>query len=148
MEKELKEIIDKNLPAQVGERLQSRLAEIPKLESEKASIQGRVDGLTKELVSVNQQVQVLKHLNGKEQEIAAKELEVNEGLRNQEIDILKVRLEESEKRVKEMHGLVMTVFKSPVYRKSYMNDLYSTYNAQGQYETTGGTPNSVIEEED
>jgi hypothetical protein len=142
MLEEIKDIIAKNLPAQVGEALQKELAKIPELEKKlevceaarKAGI-ARISELDADLAALRAKEKWDTDLTYREQEVDKRE-------RNLELALMKVRVEEAEKRTTEFHGLVQTVFKSPVYRTAYMNDLYSNYN-DGHYNVTGGAPREV-----
>jgi flagellar biosynthesis/type III secretory pathway chaperone len=148
MLEEIKDIIAKNLPAQVGETLQKELARIPELEKQlevcEAARKAGIQLITEKDKTLGEYIAK----ENKYQELEKRELEVEKRERNLELAVMKVQVMETEKRATELQGLVQTVFKSPVYRTAYMNDLFSSYDNQGHYNMTGGTPREVTKTEE
>lgn len=135
----IQKAIEENLPKQMGDVLQKRFAELEKIESDHNDLKqlyenqsNDVKALRKDLEKTGSDLaikeEILKDISEREKAVTAREnaAEVNE---------LKYKLDESEKRAVEMHGLVQTVFKSPVYRKSY--NLIGGMEATGNKDTYG-----------
>lgn len=145
MEKEIKDIIAKNLPQHVGEIIRERLnkadedaAQVDKLYKTLAQKEATLSDLSIENAK-------LVSMLDKQIDIKDREKAVEERERNLEIEMLKLKLEESEKRNIIGTQLVDTVFRSPVYRKHIENTVFSSYDNQGRYNTTGGIPTNITE---
>jgi hypothetical protein len=145
MEQEIKEIIAKNLPQHVGDVLKERLNKADKLEAE-------VDYLNKVLAEAREDIDVLKEKLNKERnhtysedQLKTELFRVGERERKLEMEMLKLQLEESQKRADISTRLVETVFRSPVYRKHVENMTFSSYDNQGRYNTTGAVPVNITE---
>jgi hypothetical protein len=145
MEQEIKEIIAKNLPQHVGDVLKERLNKADKLEAE-------VDYLNKVLAEAQKDINIFKEKLEKErqhtyseQQLKAEWSKLEERERNLELAMLKLKLEESERRADVSTRLVETVFRSPVYRKHVENMTFSSYDNQGRYNTTGAVPVNITE---
>jgi hypothetical protein len=123
---EIKDIIAKNLPAQVGETLQKELARIPELEEQLANAEAaRVVGI-KRIGELDTELIALKAKEKWDGDLTYREVEVEKRERELEVTLLKVKVQEAEKRATELHGIVQTVFKSPVYRKAIFNTPHGT----------------------
>lgn len=145
MEQEIKDIIAKNLPHHVGEVLKVRLAkadadayEVERLESQLTEREESIRKLT--ILNRELSVKVLS-----EEALTGREKAVEDRERNLEIEILKLKLEESERRNSIGTQLVQMVFKSPVYRKHVENMTFSNYDSQGRYNVAGAVPTDVTE---
>ena len=145
MEQEIKDIIAKNLPQHVGDVLRTRLSEADKLESE-------VKYLNKELANHKKDIEYLKEKLEKErqhtyseQQLKAEWSKLEERERNLEVEMLKLKLEESQKRADVSTKLVETVFRSPVYRKHVENMTLGSYDVQGRFNQTNAVPVNVTE---
>lgn len=145
MEQEIKEIIAKNLPQHVGDVLRTRLAHADKLELEINLLRDRYEDAQNIIKSLEKELE--KEKDHRLSEISLKrewEL-IEERERNMEIEFLKLKLEESEKRTSFGNHLVEMVFKSPVYRKHVENMTLSSYDSQGRYNQTSAVPVHVTE---
>lgn len=84
---EIKEVIEKNLPAQVGETLQKRLKECDQFEEDLAKSKGFIENLearVKEYSTKNTELnQELMSFKNREDQIKQKEIEIKE----KEIDL-------------------------------------------------------------
>ena len=145
MEQEIKDIIAKNLPQHVGEVLREKLEQADRdavqvkrlylLLDEKEEYVNRLENQNREFST---RISEENHLKERERAIEDKE-------RNLELEMLKLKLAESEKRNDIGTKLVETVFRSPVYRKHVENMTFSSYDNQGRYNTTGAAPVNVTE---
>jgi hypothetical protein len=145
MEQEIKDIIAKNLPQHVGEVLREKLEQadrdavgIKRLESKLTEKEDFITDLTNQIFALQRQVKAESVLDERQKNIEDRE-------RNLELEMLKLKLEESEKRNTIGTQLVETVFRSPVYRKHVENMTLSSYDSQGRYNTTGAVPVNVTE---
>lgn len=145
MEQEIKDIIAKHLPAQVGDALKLRLLQADTLEADNARLTKEKKQLLEDVNRLSDQVINLDHKLKAHSDLAMREAAVL--LRENKIDVYEANLKaaEAEKRATELHGLVQTVFKSPVYRTSYINSIDSDYDAQGRYISRTGRPSEKTE---
>lgn len=148
MEKEIKEIIAKNLPQHVGDVLKSRLEEADRLQNTVISLQEEKEYLKEQIGKLKEELAKEKNHTLSEETIKLKEQDVKDRERNLELTIANMKLSEMEKRNLEMLNIVQAVFKSPVYRKHVSNDMFYSYDATGRQIVTGGTPRSIVEEND
>lgn len=123
LNEKLQKAIEESLPKQLGDALQKRFAELEKVEVDYEDInqlyknqsvdlkntQKERDSAIKDLAMKNE---LLVDIDKREHTLAEREIKA-------EVNELKYKLDESEKRAVEIVGIVQTVFKSPVYRKSY-----------------------------
>lgn len=145
MEQEIKDIIAKNLPQHVGDVLRERLNKADQFEAE-------VDYLKKALAEANEDIDDLREKLNKErlhtyseEQLKSELFRVGERERNLEVEMLKLKLDESEKRADIGTKLVETVFRSPVYRKHVENMTLGSYDVQGRYNQTSAVPVNVTE---
>jgi predicted RNase H-like nuclease (RuvC/YqgF family) len=145
MEQEIKDIIAKNLPQHVGDVLKERLNKADKLEAE-------VDYLNRVLSEANKDINNFKEKLEKErqhiyseQQLKAEWSKLEERERNLEVEMLKLKLEESQKRADVSTKLVETIFRSPVYRKHVENMTLGSYDVQGRYNQTNAVPVNITE---
>lgn len=85
------------------------------LEADNKRLRDEVISLEEENKKISSEIDTF---NKRKKELDEKELELEARERNIELEITKILLAESDKRADEMHGIVQTVFKSPVYRRS------------------------------
>jgi len=155
MSLEIQESIQKNLPAQVAgelktyleraqknetelERVSKNYLELQKIyEEQKKSLQA----YTAEVTEMNKFAEKLEKL---EKILAEREFKLD-------MTVLKVKLEESEKRSQEAVNIVGLVFKSPVYRRNIQENLYNQqiYDNNGQQQNVpcGSSKMETAEEE-
>jgi hypothetical protein len=147
MTREISEIIKKHLPAQVGDVLKERLKQADQdatdLENaEKALLARGVD-----IDRLQKQVAEYRALDARNAELATREELVADRERHQNVFAAELKALEAEKRASELAGFVGMVFRSPIFRTSYQNDLFSNYNSQGLHCTTGGLPRESTTQE-
>lgn len=145
MEQEIKDIIAKNLPQHVGEVLKQRLDQADRDAVELKRLESVLDKKEVYVNKLEQQNYELKIKISDENALQQRERAVEDRERNLELEMLKLKLEESEKRNHIGTQLVETVFRSPVYRKHVENMTFSSYDNQGRYNTTGAVPVNITE---
>jgi predicted nucleic acid-binding Zn-ribbon protein len=145
MEQEIKEIIAKNLPQHVGDVLKSRLADADRLEYEVVKLESALSSAQKDIEHLKEKLQEERNHTYSEQQLKSELFRVEERERKLEMEILKLKLDESEKRADISTRLVETVFRSPVYRKHVENMTLGSYDNQGRYNQTSAVPVNVTE---
>jgi TolA-binding protein len=145
MEQEIKEIIAKNLPQHVGDVLKSRLADADRLEYEVVKLESALSSAQKDIEHLKEKLQEERNHTYSEQQLKSELFRVEERERKLEMEILKLKLDESEKRADISTRLVETVFRSPVYRKHVENMTLGSYDNQGRYNQTNAVPVNVTE---
>ncbi len=130
MEQEIEEIIKKNLPAHVGETLK-KVLEKAKIDSEK------VDNLDKaltqrfsEIVALKSQISEYEKYDVRNTKIEEREQKVQEQERSLEITILKVKLEESEKRADQVSEYTKGLVRNIEFRKTIYDNQSEPYKDQ------------------
>jgi len=121
LELQLKEVIEKNLPKQVGETLQKRLEELERVERDYKTKVEVEKNLRKEIDELNERLKSQEELQVWRVQLWDKESKLEERERNLEIELLKVKLEESNKRADTSKELVSLVFKNSTYKYSEFN---------------------------
>jgi len=141
MEKEIQEIIEKNLPAQVGDVLKKRLdqadtleARVKLLESEISTARKFSNDLTAENAELKEKMEFHASIDERKSEVLDRE-------NRQGIFEAKLKATEAENRANEISGFVQMVFKSPVFRKSYMHDSMNTMTVPAHYDQAGNYVN-------
>ena len=145
MEQEIKDIITKNLPQHVGDVLKSRLADADRLEYEVVKLESALSSAQKDIEHLKEKLQEERNHTYSEQQLKTELFRVEERERKLEMEILKLKLDESEKRADISTRLVETVFRSPVYRKHVENMTLGSYDNQGRYNQTSAVPVNVTE---
>lgn len=140
MEKELQEIIRKNLPQEVGENLQKELAELGRLRA-------RCETQETEILSLQETVGKLRGLKEKEQELQKMEIGLQEKARD-------LALREAVLEVKEKYAETNRCNNLEVVKAVFANNRYK-YNEfgsqsvpSGQYGITSGPYNKSIDIEE
>jgi len=127
LNEQIKKIIEENLPKQLGETLQKRLNELEKVESDLKDLKILYDDNVKTIKNLQKELADVKGtLAIKENFIKENEdhyKKVSKRDQELEVEVLKIKLAESEKRSDEMKGLVSSVFHSPVYREHISKSL-------------------------
>lgn len=148
MELEIQKVITDNLPEQVGKVLRHKLEQADKdkidLELYQEEIQRNhltIKGLEKEVSDLRQRINA-------EMDLERMAADIKERERGLTIEILKVRLEESDKRNSIGQHLVEQVFRSPVYRKHIENAHVSYYDNQKGTVVVGAVPTHITESND
>lgn len=145
MEQEIKDIIAKNLPQHVGEVLREKLEQADRDAVRVKRLESVLDEKEEYVNKLENQNRELSARISDENTLKQRERAVEDKERNLELEMLKLKLAESEKRNSIGTQLVETVFRSPVYRKHVENMTFSSYDNQGRYNTTGAAPVNVIE---
>ena len=158
LNEKLQKAIEESLPKQLGDALQKRLNELEDIEDKFKNLSDLYNNQSKDLMKTKKERDdtikelaikndLLKNIRKREREIVEREIKL-------EVNELKYKLEEADKRATELHGLVQTVFKSPVYRKSYSLSASTQYagndSQSGQmiYSPDGGKFGDVTQTEE
>lgn len=118
MEKEIEEIIKKNLPAQVGETLRKTLEQGEKYKVELDATVHSFECERKKVVALESRIDEYKKSDERNSKLEARETAVSEKERNQKVFEAELKLAEAEKRTTDATNFVGMVFKSPIYRKT------------------------------
>jgi len=145
MEQEIKDIISKNLPQHVGDVLKERLNKADKLEAEVDYLNRVLSEANKDISNFKEKLEKERQHTYSEQQLKAEWSKLEERERNLEVEMLKLKLEESQKRADVSTKLVETVFRSPVYRKHVENMTLGSYDVQGRFNQTNAVPVNVTE---
>jgi predicted RNase H-like nuclease (RuvC/YqgF family) len=145
MEQEIKDIIAKNLPQHVGDVLKERLNKADKLEAEVDYLNRVLSEANKDISNFKEKLEKERQHTYSEQQLKAEWSKLEERERNLEVEMLKLKLEESQKRADVSTKLVETVFRSPVYRKHVEYMTLGSYDVQGRYNQTSAVPVNVTE---
>lgn len=134
MEAEIKEVIEKHLTKQVGEKLQERLALVDKLEKELADLKRSKEWTDKVNADLRHELYSHKQLDERTANVDVREKAVAKRESVQDVFEARLKQEEAEKRANQAVDLVRLVFKSPVYRtevhggRSGGNGMYEGHN--------------------
>ncbi len=116
LQEEIQEAIKKNLPQQVGESLQKRLKDLEDKEKEfsllkvqNSDLQNSYNSLKKESSQKDDNLIILNKITEKTKDLDNRENKL-------QIEILTIRLEESNKRSEICKDLVQTVFRNPTFK--------------------------------
>jgi len=145
MEQEIKDIIAKNLPQHVGEVLKQRLDQADRDAVELKRLESVLDKKEEYINKLENQNREFSARISDGLALQQRERAIEDRERNLELEMLKLKLAESEKRNTIGTQLVETVFRSPVYRKHVENMTFSSYDNQGRYNTTGAAPVNITE---
>jgi hypothetical protein len=118
MENEIKAIIEKNLPEQVGNVLKIRLEKAEKDAVRVEELISNCDAKDKRIMCLENQLQKHRIIDQREVDINVRELKVAEAERSQKVFQAELRAAEAEKRANEIAGFTGMVFRSPVFRKT------------------------------
>jgi hypothetical protein len=116
LENEILELISKNLPAQVGETLKKRIILVDDLEEERDELLKKSKDQKKLIDDYEKTIQNYGDALKIKSENDNKLLDIEKRARNFELEITKLKLDESLKRENQAINIVSLVFKSPVYR--------------------------------
>lgn len=133
--KDLNASIEKNLPAQIGEVLRKRLQQAEIDAKKVTSLTEDVKYYQETLDAVNKKLVSQQELERKEENVAAKLLDLDTRERNIKIQILETQLTEANKRADISKELVTLVFKNPTYKTTEFNSI----NKNVPYNTSGYT---------
>lgn len=150
MEKEIKEIIEKSLPEQVGSVLKIRIEQaekdaklVEKYEQENQNILNQIGTLRLELDEY-------KKFDERNSKLDERESEINEKEAKLTLSNLEVRLEEANKRADAANEFVSNLTRNVSYRKSiYDTESIPGYvNHDGQYVCDRNVTKKMNQEED
>lgn len=122
MNKEIREIIEKSLPAQVGAVLKETLA---KAESDAIALgksEKNLDNYREANRSLERKLNAHAHIDDRETSVGAREKAVEKKEVMQEVDILKIKLEESEKRAATVTDFTQGLVRNTIYRKTILDN--------------------------
>jgi hypothetical protein len=134
VEKEIQAAIKKNMPAQVGDNLKVLLAEGEKAKQQAIEWKNEYDDVIKEnrdLVKENDELKKLKHTA---EALDKREAELNEKERQQEVEMLKVKLEEANSRANMVKEFTSGLVRNTNFRKNY----YHTEDELGRNDSNTG----------
>jgi plasmid maintenance system antidote protein VapI len=148
IKEKIQKAIEENLPKQMGDVLQKRFSELEEIETKYKDLSDLYANQSKELIKLQKErdqltidlaerIELLKDIKKREDAVQSKEWKL-------ELEITKIKLYEADKRATELQGIVQTVFKSPIYRKSY--SISGTTEYSGTDPHTGNsiyTPNDI-----
>lgn len=144
LEKELSDLVNKNLPAIAAESVLRSLEEAAKLKEENKNQAESIGSLKKDIEKINEANNKLvqrndslekrnEFLDEKSLELQALEIELKKKEINQEKDMLQCKLDEAEKRNRMAVELFKVVFKNPVYQKEHFEDI----RVEAEYDNNG-----------
>jgi TolA-binding protein len=116
MEKEIKEVIEKNLPAHVSDVLRKRLDKADEHEKQAEHLQSQLKGERKEIQDLRNRIEKLESDLKLAGDLDKREKEIERRERRMDVHDANLRAEAAEARANEMAGFVGMVFKSPIYR--------------------------------
>lgn len=134
IEKDLQSKIKEHLPAAVGEELQKVLEKAKSDEAELERCKKASTEDDKELFKRKMQIEELSKKLSLHVELSVRENAIKKREDNIEMEVLRLKLEFAEARLKTVEGLVQTVFKNP--------QKVTTIDETGSYPVASGGPNS------
>lgn len=142
MEKEILEIISKNLPEQVGSVLKKRLEQAEKDTELVKQLGATICEQEIKLRALTKELDRHRFLDMKQKELNKQEDELSKRERNMSVWEANLRGSEAEKRADELAGFVGMVFRSPIFRKNVNG---YQYVPSGQYGTINQPHNQTEE---
>jgi len=147
MEQEIKDIIAKNLPEQVGNVLKERLEKAERDAKNLEIMNVSYGNLMIELEGKKQKLQQLMSLESRISDIKNAEEAIKERRMEMALQISEIKLQEAEKRADELRNVLEIVFKSPVYRKTHLTNVHYGYE-NGQSTPKFAAPAETIQTEE
>ena len=147
MEQEIKDIIAKNLPEQVGNVLKERLENAERDAKDLGSLRMDYGNLLAQLDEKDKKIKELSYLEDRLDYIKATEEAIKERRMEMALQISDIKLQEAEKRADELRNVLEIVFKSPVYRKSHLTNVHYGYE-NGQSQPKFASPSETIQTEE
>ena len=133
MTKEIAEIIEKNLPAQVGEVLK-KVIEQGQKDAETVSLQTQMIGkLTKEKGELIAEIEKYKLFDNRNSKLEEKEIAVAEGERNLKISILEYKLQTESDKSKFVMDVTMGLVRNTNYRRTLVDNQNEFGTVRDQY---------------
>lgn len=148
MEAEIKAIIEKSLPAQVGEVLKKRLQQAEQDAISVKDLQEQTIILKKHCTDYVNEINQYKKLDERNAAIEARERAVIEGERNLQISHLQFQLSAEKSKAEFSRDLAMGLVRNVEYRNSiYSNENQSGFNdSNGRWITPGPIQKSINED--
>ncbi len=151
MTKEIKEVIAKNLPQQVGEELTKRLQRCDELELSNKKLTDELWASHDEVTKLKSRTQTMEQLRAREDVVRTREQAVEKAELRKEVEDLKKDKACADTLTLNMKEMVQVVFKNPTVRKSYYeNNQYNQHDSQngpnGMYGSDSKKTSSSIEE--
>ena len=149
MQQEILEVIEKNLPAQIGEILKKRLILLDDYETQIKELNKTIERNREDLSELKKNIKKLEQLKLDEQDINERIKAVAEKERLMQVFELELKLSESEKRITEIVNFASMVLKSPVYRKTTNENTsyYTQYVDNAQKSVPSKTITETFEQE-
>lgn len=151
IKQKLQEVIDANLPQQMGESFKRYFNEAEsikrELENSKATLKSRDEIIASQKATID----TLTQLNLKKNDLEARDIAISKREKDMDLFELKLKLTESEKRADSVHNLVSQLTKNVIFRQTvFENDhIMSHYQPNGttsHYKT--GSTSTIQTEED
>jgi hypothetical protein len=117
MKKEINEIIEKNLPAQVGQVLRERLEKADKDEALVSSLRGQIEVLKKDVETGLNTIKKYGEKDSRNNNLDAREKAIKEGEIQLKVDTLEYQLESEKDKTKHAKELAMGLVRNTAYRK-------------------------------
>lgn len=127
MTEEIKAIIEKNLPAQVGEILQKQLAEGVRNAKELEAMERLFNAETKRTTELRERIEEYKNLDDRNSKLEIREKSVTEKEFMLDMSVIKIQLEEANKRA----DMVMTFTNGLVRNTSFRKNIFDSENQAG-----------------
>ena len=118
MEKEIEEMIKKNLPAQVGDTLKKRLEKADKDEQIIIMLNDTIANHVKTISTLQEKGRIMEVKIKTDEDLTGREAAVSKRERDARVIELEYMLKASDMRAGEMAGFVGMVFKSPIFRRT------------------------------
>ena len=134
MEKEIKEIIEKNLPEQVGKVLRERLEDLENTESDYKRIVKELDDLEKINKNLGDIVNAvrknLEDITSTHKSFDDREKEISYRENNVDVHDAEKTAQHAENKVHMLENVLNTVFRSPVYKSTCVTDKKKEYASE------------------
>ena len=117
LETEVQKAIEKNLSAEVGKVLKERLDKAEKDAAKVAALTSNIDYLNKQITKLTGDVNKHTILNTRESAISSREEAALQQEQKLEVEILKIKLEESEKRADVISSYTSGLVRNTLFRK-------------------------------
>lgn len=130
MTEEIKAIIEKNLPAQVGEILKTTLEQAKRDSERVKQLENENMDMRTERYSLKETINSYKSFDERNSKLNERELVVAEAERDRKVFEAELKLKESEKRITDNTNFVGMVLKSPIFKKTIFENEngFTTWN--------------------
>jgi hypothetical protein len=121
MELEIKQIIEKSLPAQVGDVLKKRLIEAESNEAKILDLEDRIKRYAADIKSLTEQVESYGKFQLREKNLFKREQDCLEKERGLEVQLLKHELKTEQDKSKFAQDLAMGLVRNSTYKRSILD---------------------------